>query len=99
PNLPLTFAIAVPLALTNNDAVSALAAVVVYGILSKTIAVVAPLVLHLSAHEIASKHLVYTGVPVRIISGALAASTLNRFHSIKLPAHTSFFTCTSFLPT
>jgi phosphotransferase system glucose/maltose/N-acetylglucosamine-specific IIC component len=48
-NMPLIFAIGVALGFTNNDGVSALAAVVAYGIMVKTMAVVAPLVLHLPA--------------------------------------------------
>ena len=43
-NMPLIFAIGVALGFTNNDGVSALAAVVAYGIMVKTMAVVAPLV-------------------------------------------------------
>jgi hypothetical protein len=39
----------------------------------KTMAVVAPLVLHLPAEEIAAKHLADTGVLGGIISGAIAA--------------------------
>ena len=61
-NMPLIFAIGVALGFTNNDGVSALAAVVAYGIMVKTMAVVAPLVLHLPADEIAAKHLADTGV-------------------------------------
>ena len=44
-NMPLIFAIGVALGFTNNDGVSALAAVVAYGIMVKTMAVDAPLVL------------------------------------------------------
>ncbi|STT85817.1 PTS system protein [Klebsiella pneumoniae] len=72
-NMPLIFAIGVALGFTNNDGVSALAAVVAYGIMVKTMAVVAPLVLHLPADEIAAKHLADTGVLGGIISGAIAA--------------------------
>ncbi len=43
-NMPLIFAIGVALGFTNNDGVSALASVVAYGIMVKTMAVVAPLV-------------------------------------------------------
>lgn len=71
-NMPLIFAIGVALGFTNNDGVSALAAVVAYGIMVKTMAVVAPLVLHLPAEEIASKHLADTGVLGGIISAAPA---------------------------
>ena len=51
-----------------------------YGIMVKTMAVVAPLVLHLPAEEIASKHLADTGVLGGIISGAIAAYMFNRFY-------------------
>lgn len=50
-NMPLIFAIGVALGFTNNDGVSALAAVVAYGIMVKTMAVVAPMVLHLPARR------------------------------------------------
>lgn len=80
-NMPLIFAIGVALGFTNNDGVSALAAVVAYGIMVKTMAVVAPLVLHLPAEEIASKHLADTGVleglsPVRLQRICLTVSTV-----------------------
>ena len=71
-NMPLIFAIGVALGFTNNDGVSALASVVAYGIMVKTMAVVAPLVLHLPAEEIAAKHLADTGVLGGIISGAIS---------------------------
>lgn len=41
-NMPLIFAIGVALGFTNNDGVSALAAVVAYGIMVKTMAVLSP---------------------------------------------------------
>lgn len=86
-NMPLIFAIGVALGFTNNDGVSALAAVVAYGIMVKTMAVAAPLVLHLPAEEIAAKHLADTGVLGGIISGAIAAYMFNRFYRIKLPEY------------
>ena len=86
-NMPLIFAIGVALGFTNNDGVSALAAVVAYGIMVKTMAVVAPLVLHLPAEEIATKHLADTGVLGGIIAGSIAAYMFNRFYRIKLPEY------------
>ncbi len=56
----------------------------------KTMAVVAPLVLHLP-DEIAAKHLADTGVLGGIISGAIAAYMFNRFYRIKLPEYLGFF--------
>lgn len=97
-NMPLIFAIGVALGFTNNDGVSALAAVVAYGIMVKTMAVVAPLVLHLPAEEIASKHLADTGVLGGIISGAIAAYMFNRFYRIKLPEYLGFFAGKRFVP-
>jgi len=97
-NMPLIFAIGVALGFTNNDGVSALAAVVAYGIMVKTMAVVAPLVLHLPPEEIASKHLADTGVLGGIISGAIAAYMFNRFYRIKLPEYLGFFAGKRFVP-
>lgn len=96
--MPLIFAIGVALGFTNNDGVSALAAVVAYGIMVKTMAVVAPLVLHLPAEEIAAKHLADTGVLGGIISGAIAAYMFNRFYRIKLPEYLGFFAGKRFVP-
>ena len=97
-NMPMIFAIGVALGFTNNDGVSALAAVVAYGIMVKTMAVVAPLVLHLPAEEIASKHRADTGVLGGIISGAIAAYMFNRFYRIKLPEYLGFFAGKRFVP-
>ncbi|MDU3835084.1 MAG: PTS glucose transporter subunit IIBC [Enterobacter hormaechei] len=97
-NMPLIFAIGVALGFTNNDGVSALASVVAYGIMVKTMAVVAPLVLHLPAEEIAAKHLADTGVLGGIISGAIAAYMFNRFYRIKLPEYLGFFAGKRFVP-
>lgn len=86
-NMPLIFAIGVALGFTNNDGVSALASVVAYGIMVKTMAVVAPLVLHLPAEEIAAKHLADTGVlgglsPVRLQRICSTVSTVSNCLSI-----------------
>ena len=97
-NMPLIFAIGVALGFTNNDGVSALAAVVAYGIMVKTMAVVAPLVLHLPAEEIAAKHRADTGVLGGIISGAIAAYMFNRFFRIQLPEYLGFFAGKRFVP-
>lgn len=64
----------------------------------KTMAVVAPLVLHLPAEGIAAKHLADTGVLGGIISGAIAAYMFNRFYRIKLPEYLGFFAGKRFVP-
>jgi PTS system glucose-specific IIC component len=97
-NMPLIFAIGVALGFTNNDGVAALASVVAYGIMVETMAVVAPLVLHLPAEEIAAKHLADTGVLGGIFSGAIAAYMFNRFYRIKLPEYLGFFAGKRFVP-
>ncbi len=90
-NMPLIFAIGVALGFTNNDGVSALVAVVACGIMVKTMAVVAPLVLHLPAEEIASKHrriLAYWGLsPVRSQRTCLTVSTVLPPEYLGLPVN------------
>jgi len=97
-NMPLIFAIGVALGFTNNDGVSALAAVVAYGIMVKTMAVVAPLVLHIPVGEIEAQHLADTGVLGGIIAGSIAAYMFNRFYRIKLPEYLGFFAGKRFVP-
>ncbi|CRL63995.1 PTS glucose transporter subunit IIBC [Proteus vulgaris] len=97
-NMPLIFAIGVALGFTNNDGVSALASVVAYGIMSKTMIVVAPWVLGLSPAEIEAQHLTDTGVLGGIIAGIIAASMFNRFYRIKLPEYLGFFAGKRFVP-
>ncbi|MDE5285921.1 MAG: PTS transporter subunit EIIC, partial [Buchnera aphidicola] len=47
-NMPLIFAIGVSLGFTKNDGVAALAAVIAYGILIKTLYVVEPMILNVN---------------------------------------------------
>lgn len=97
-NMPLIFAIGVALGFTNNDGVSALASVVAYGIMSKTMIVVAPWVLGLTPAEIEAQHLTDTGVLGGIIAGIIAAAMFNRFYRIKLPEYLGFFAGKRFVP-
>lgn len=97
-NMLLIFAVGVALGFTHNDGVAALAAVVAYGIMVKTIAVVAPLILHLSVGDVVAKHLADTGVLGGIIAGAIAASMFNRFYRITLPEYLGFFAGKRFVP-
>lgn len=97
-NMALIFAIGVALGFTENDGVSALAAVVAYGIMTKTMAVVAPLVLGLPAEQVAAQHLADTGVLGGIISGAIAAFMFNRYFRIQLPTYFGFFAGKRFVP-
>lgn len=97
-NMPLIFVIGVALGFTNNDGVAGLAYVVAYGIIVKTMSVMAPMVLHMSSEDIASKHLADTGVLGGIIAGAIAALMFNRFYRIKLPEYLGFFAGKRFVP-
>ncbi|HBC6252149.1 TPA: PTS glucose transporter subunit IIBC [Proteus mirabilis] len=97
-NMPLIFAIGVALGFTNNDGVSALASVVAYGIMSKTMLVVAPWVLGLSPDSVEIQRLTDTGVLGGIIAGIIAASMFNRFYRIKLPEYLGFFAGKRFIP-
>ncbi|CAJ0991566.1 PTS system glucose-specific EIICB component [Pantoea sp. Nvir] len=63
-NMPLLFAIGVAIGFTNNDGVFALASVVAYGFMVKTMSVVAPLVLGMNVSStgiIDTRHLSDTG--------------------------------------
>lgn len=97
-NMPLIFAIGVALGFTNNDGVSALASVVAYGIMSKTMLVAAPWVLGLSPDSVEIQRLTDTGVLGGIIAGIIAASMFNRFYRIKLPEYLGFFAGKRFVP-
>ncbi len=80
--MALLFAIGVALGFTKNDGVSALAAVVGYGIVTATLEVMAPVV---------GVEKIDTGVLGGILVGAVAAWSFNRFYRIKLPAYLGFF--------
>jgi PTS system glucose-specific IIC component len=96
--MPLIFAIGVALGFTNNDGVSALAAVVAYGIMTKTMAVVAPIMLGIDPAIVEAQHLADTGVLGGIIAGSIAAYMFNRFFRIQLPEYLGFFAGKRFVP-
>ncbi len=89
-SLALLFAIGVALGLTNNDGVSALAAVVGYVVLLATLGVMA------SVRGVESKSLmgimtINTGVFGGILIGGVAAVLFNRFFRVQLPPYLAFF--------
>lgn len=96
--MPLIFAIGVALGFTNNDGVAALAAVVAYGIMVKTMSVVAPVMLGIDPAVVEAQHLADTGVLGGIISGGIAAFMFNRFFRIQLPEYLGFFAGKRFVP-
>ncbi|QJC38027.1 PTS glucose transporter subunit IIBC [Enterobacteriaceae endosymbiont of Donacia marginata] len=99
-NMPLIFSIGISLGFTKNNGVSALASVVSYGILTKTIEVMIPILLHNNYTQeiVIQKHLADTGVLGGIIAGSIAAYMFNRFHNIKLVDYLGFFSGSRFIP-
>ncbi|WP_422667272.1 PTS glucose transporter subunit IIBC [Buchnera aphidicola] len=97
-NMPLIFAIGVALGFTKNDGVAALAAVIAYSILIKTLSVIEPIFLHQTVEEIKNNHLSDTGILGGIISGAIAAYMFNTFYRIQLPEYLGFFAGKRFVP-
>ncbi|CAL4043304.1 PTS glucose transporter subunit IIBC [Buchnera aphidicola] len=97
-NMPLIFSIGVALGFTNNDGVSALASVIAYGIMVKTLSVVTPIFLNIPITEINSKHLADTGILGGIIAGSVSAYMFNKFHRIQLPEYLGFFSGKRFVP-
>jgi glucose PTS system EIICB or EIICBA component len=95
--MAIMFAIGVALGLTNNDGVSALAAVVGYVVLLATLGVMAKL-LNVEAKEVMGILTVDTGVFGGIVIGAIAATLFNRYYRIQLPPYLGFFAGKRFVP-
>lgn len=90
-NMPLIFAIGVALGFTKNDGISALAAVLSYIIMNKTLIII-------STYIQITKQIYDTGVIGGIIAGTIAAIIYNKFHMIKLPEYIGFFSGKRFIP-
>ncbi len=88
-NMPLLFAVAVALGFSDNDGVSAVAAVVGYTVMVATLAVMA---------KVWAVPAIDTGVFGGILSGAVAAFLFKRFHRITLPPYLGFFAGKRFVP-
>ena len=89
-NLPLIFAIAVALGLTNNDGVAALASVVGFAVMLATMGVMAPL-LGAEPKAIMGIPSIETGVFGGMLIGGIAAVLFNRYFRLQLPAYLGFF--------
>lgn len=96
-NMPLLFAIAVALGLTENDGVSAVAALVGYTVMLATMGVMAG-VWGIDPKPIMGIPSMNTGVFGGILSGGLAAFMFNRFFRISLPPYLGFFAGKRFVP-
>lgn len=96
-NLPLIFAVGVALGLTENDGVSAVAAVVGFVIMLATMGVVAAS-LGVATVSIFGIPSMDTGVFGGIIIGIVAALLFNRYYRIELPTYLGFFAGKRFVP-
>ncbi|QFQ32526.1 PTS glucose transporter subunit IIBC [Buchnera aphidicola (Aphis fabae)] len=97
-NMPLIFAIGVALGFSNNDGVAALAAVVAYSILIKTLSVLEPSILHSNIETIKNKNFSDIGILGGVIAGAISAYMFNKFYKIQLPEYLGFFAGKRFVP-
>ncbi|MGR5177004.1 PTS glucose transporter subunit IIBC [Vibrio parahaemolyticus] len=80
--MALLFAVGVALGFTHNDGVAGLAAIVGYGIMTATLAVMA---------GVMGVEKIDTGVLGGILVGAVAAWAFNRFFKLQLPEYLGFF--------
>lgn len=96
-SLPMLFAIAVALGLTNNDGVSALAAVVGLFVMLATMGVVAPF-FGVPATSIFGVNSIDTGVFGGMLIGGIAAWLFTRYYKIQLPSYLGFFAGKRFVP-
>ncbi len=95
--MAIMFAIGVALGLTNNDGVSALAAVVGYVVMLATLGVMAK-VLGVESKELMGIVSIDTGVFGGILIGGIAAALFNRYYRIDLPPYLGFFAGKRFVP-
>ncbi len=96
-NLPLIFAVGVAIGLAGGDGVAALAAVIGYLVLTKTLDNMGSY-LGLQPPYQGAEHLINMGVFGGIIIGILAALAYKRFHDIKLHPVLGFFAGKRFVP-
>lgn len=96
-NLPLIFAVGVALGYTDNDGVSALAAVVGFAVLIATMGVTAK-ALGVETKAIMGMDSIDTGVFGGILIGMVAGLLFNRYYRIKLPTYLGFFAGKRFVP-
>jgi PTS system glucose-specific IIC component len=89
-SLPLLFAIAVAIGLTENDGVAALAGTVGFAVFLASMGVFAGL-LGIQTKPILGLPTIETGVFGGILVGLIAAAVFNRFYRVQLPSYLGFF--------
>ena len=95
--MAIMFAIGVALGLTNNDGVSALAALVGYIVLLATLGIMAKF-LGVDTKPVMGIASVDTGVFGGILIGCISAILFNRYYNIDLPSYLGFFSGKRFVP-
>lgn len=96
-NMPLLFAVAVALGFTENDGVSAVAAVIGYVVMLATMGVMAALGGQEPVLVMGIKTM-QTGVFGGILAGGVSAALFKRFYRIELPPYLGFFAGKRFVP-
>lgn len=96
-NLPLIFAIAVALAFTRHDSVSAISAAIGYAVMTASMGAVAQF-WGIASQPIMGIPSIDTGAFGGIALGAVAALCFNRFYRVKLPPYMGFFAGKRFVP-
>ena len=89
-SLPIVFAIAVAIGLSNNDGVSALAAVVGFVVLQASLGVMAT-IFGVETRDVLGFRTMDTGVFGGLIIGGIAAVLFNRYYRLQLPPYLGFF--------
>ena len=102
-NLPLLFAVAIPVGMAKAErGTAALAGVVAFLVMEKSLSVLIELfprdLPDGSYTEVLGIHTLQMGVFAGIIAGFGATMLHNRYHTIQLPAFLGFFTGTRFVP-
>ncbi|MBM3116461.1 PTS glucose transporter subunit IIBC [Jeongeupia naejangsanensis] len=96
-NLPIIFAVGVALGLTENDGVSAVAAVVGFVVMIATLGVMATY-FGIEPATVMGMKSMETGVFGGIIIGAVAGGLFNKYYRIELPSYLGFFAGKRFVP-
>ena len=96
-NLPIIFAIGTAIGLTENDGVSAIAAIIGYIVMLGTMGVMA-IKLDIAPHSIMGINTIETGVLGGITVGILAAYIFKRYYKICFPDYLGFFSGKRFVP-
>ena len=101
-NLPLIFAVGVAVGLTDGEGVAALAAIVGFLVMNKSMGITGEVTLEMTNGPLYANVLgiptIQTGVFGGIIIGILAANLYKKYYKIELPQYLGFFAGKRFVP-